>query len=107
MSTELAKRWPWEPIPVAETVTALQSDLAYMTVHTAILVHSNRPGLRIVVNTRRGQIVPRGIVRFADGSTVEFQDIGMPQPGSELLTVPELVDRIWQLARSLGLELAL
>jgi len=40
-----------------------------------------------LVNTRRGQIVPRGECKFTDGSKSELQDIGMPQPGMPTMTV--------------------
>jgi hypothetical protein len=99
------KRFPWEPVPVAETVALLQRDVAYMVAATAVKVHSNRPELRTVVNTERGQIVPRGECRFTDGTTIEFQDIGMPQIGVPTMTVQDLLTRIWGIARDFGLEL--
>jgi hypothetical protein len=102
---DLISRFPWEPVSVAETVALLQRDMAYMVAATAIKVHSNRPELRMVVNTERGQIVPRGECKFTDGTTVEFQDIGMPQVGALLMTVQELMMRIWDAARKLELEL--
>lgn len=98
-------RMPWEPLD--ETVTALQRDVAYMVTHTAVVVHSNREELRHVVNTRRGQIVPRGEAKYADGTTIEFQDIGMPQPGARTLTVAELIERVLHDASNLGLGLPL
>jgi hypothetical protein len=85
----------------------LQRDVAYMVAATAIKVHSNRPELRTVVNTERGQIIPRGACRFTDGTTIEFQDIGMPQVGATLMTVQELMTRVWGIAQDLGLELEL
>lgn len=109
--------WPWEveQLPaVAEpqatpattdVVTLLQRDFAYAMTHTAVLVHSSRPELRMLVNTARGQIVPRGECKFTDGSTVEFQDIGMPQPDTPAMEVKALVARVWQLAQELGLDL--
>jgi peptidoglycan hydrolase-like protein with peptidoglycan-binding domain len=100
-----AKRFPWEPVPVTETVAALQRDVAYMVTHTAVLVHSNQPALQMLVNTPRGQIVPRGACKFTDGSTVEFQDVGMPQPGAPAMTLKDLMARVWEIARELGLEL--
>lgn len=99
------KRFPWEAVPVAETLALLQRDVAYMVTYTAVVVHSNRPELAMCVNTKRGQIVPRGECQFTDGSTVEFQDIGMPQVGAPVTTVQELTARVWSLARDLGLEL--
>lgn len=103
--------FPWEQLParvekpLTETVTAIQRDLAYMATHTGVLVHSNNPALQMLVNTARGQIVPRNECRFTDGTTVEFQDIGMPQPGAPLMTVGELLAKVWETARDLGLEL--
>lgn len=110
--------YPWEQLPepaalaqppapasVDETVAALQRDFAYTVAYTAVLVHSNRPEFQMVVNTLRGQIVPRGQCRFTDGSTFELQDIAMPQPGAEVVAVPDLVGLLWQIASDLGLEL--
>lgn len=104
--------FPWEriqlpaPAPsVADTVTAMQRDLAYMVTHTAVFVHSQHDALRMLVNTPRGQIVPRGACKFTDGSTVEFQDIGMPQVGAPEMTVIDLTKQVWGVARELGLEL--
>jgi len=105
---ELAvQRFPWEPAPVTETVAAMQRDMAYMVTHTAVLVHSNRPELQMLVNTARGQIVPRGQCKFTDGSTMELQDIGMPQVNAPTMTVNELMARLWGLAREAGLEIAI
>jgi hypothetical protein len=108
--------FPWEqlpavvsepslPAPLENTVAAMQRDLAYMVGRTAILVHSNRPELQMLVNTARGQLIPRGECTFTDGSTVEFQDIGMPQIGADEMTVTDLMARVWDLASQLGLEL--
>ncbi len=107
--------YPWEQLPVAveaalppataDVVQAMQRDLGYMVSHTAILVHSNREELRMLVNTARGQIVPRGQCKFTDGTTLELQDIGMPQPNCSALTVVDLMARVWEAARELGLEL--
>jgi len=96
---------PWEAAPVQETVALMQTDMAFMVTHTAVLVHSNRPELRMLVNTLRGQIIPRGECRFTDGSTIELQDIGMPQPKVLTMTVQEVMARVWEVARNLGLEL--
>ncbi|MEL7086876.1 MAG: hypothetical protein AAGL98_00290 [Planctomycetota bacterium] len=101
------QRFPWEPVPIDETVAALQRDFAYAVQYTAVLVHSNEPALSMLVNTQRGQIVPRGRCVFAGGSYAEFQDIGMPQPGAPVMTVPELLARVYDVARDLGLELAI
>lgn len=106
MSNDLTPfRYPWEPVPVGETVAAIQRDLAYIVTHTAVLVHSSRPALEMLVNTLRGQIVPRGQVKFKDGTTLELQDIGMPQVNCEEITVGELMKRIWDVAKDLGLEM--
>lgn len=98
-------RFPWEPAPVTETVALLQRDFAYAVAFTAVKVHSNRPELQILVNTARGQIVPRGECKFTDGTTVEFQDIGMCQPGVPQMTVQELMAWVWQIAGEMGLEI--
>lgn len=100
-------RMPWDVVPVEDTVKALQRDMAYIVKFTAVMVHSNREVLSMCVNTPRGQIVPRGEVRFADGTTVEFQDIGAPQPGAPLMAVPELVKQVMALVSELGLGLPL
>lgn len=107
MSQDLTppQRFPWEPVPVAETIAALQRDFAYAVQATAVLVHSTRPELEMLVNTARGQIVPQGVCKFTDGSTVEFHDIGMPQVNAPYMTVRDLVVKVWDLARELGLEL--
>lgn len=105
---EVATRFPWEvvPQPVEETLAALQRDIAYMVQYTAVLVRSSRAELRMLVNTERGQIVPRGECKFADGTTIEFQDLGMPQVNAPSATVDELVMRVLEVAKGLGLELA-
>ena len=109
--------WPWEtpqlpattqantPVPLDDTVRKMQRDMAYMVTHTAIMVHSPHEALQMVVNTPRGQIIPRGECKFTDGTVLEFQDIGMPQPGVPAMTVAELMARAWQIASELGLEL--
>jgi hypothetical protein len=79
--------------------------MQYVVRHTAVLVHSRHEALQILVNTKRGQIIPRGECKFNDGSTLELQDIGMPQVGAPEMTVPELMARVWEVARELGLEL--
>lgn len=97
--------FPWEPVPVEETITLLQRDLAFMVQYTAVLVHSNRPNLAMLVNTPRGQLVPRGECKFTDGSKFELQDIGMPQPKTPEMTVQKLMAYLWEIAHELGLEL--
>lgn len=106
-------RYPWEQVPAAvtertteETVKLMQADLLYMTTHTSVVVHSSRPELEMLVNTPRGQIVPRGECKFTDGTTLEFQDIGMPQVGTKEMTVKDLVAMIFDVAvLTMGLEL--
>lgn len=106
MGTDVTVRFPWEPVPIADTVAALQRDFAYAVTHTAIMVHSNNPAFNMLANTQRGQIVPRGQVKFSDGTTIELQDIGMCQPGNvPYMTVQEIMTHIWGLASELGLEL--
>lgn len=106
---ELTTRFPWE-LPatpsVENTVALLQRDFAYAVQFTAVLVHSKHPALQMLVNTRRGQIVPRGECRLSDGTTFEMQDVGMPQPNSPTMTVQELVIRVAGAVRELGLEIA-
>ena len=96
---------PWDTVPVTETVALIQADLRYMTSHTSVIVRSNRPELQILVNTPRGQIVPRNECTFTDGTTLEFTDVGMPQPGRPEMTVKELIAHVWCVARDLGLEI--
>lgn len=111
MAVAEVTRFPWEapPSEVAPPTdnlfVALQADVRYMVSHTAVLVRSNQPALEMLVNTARGQDVPRGQCKFTDGSTFELQDIGMPQPNSPELTIPELMACIWDVATKLGLEL--
>lgn len=102
-------RFPWEVLPVVrtteDTVALLQRDFAYAVQYTSVLVHTKHPALQMLVNTRRGQIVPRGQCKFTDGTTFELQDLGMPQPNSPEMTVAELMAEIWEAARKSGLEL--
>lgn len=109
MADALVTRFPWDvpaKPPVEETVEALQRDFAYAVTFTGIMVHSNRAELRIVVNTQRGQIIPRNVSKFTDGTTVEMQDLGMPQPRVKTMTVEELVQWVVRTSNELGLELA-
>jgi hypothetical protein len=94
--------YPWEKDPVK----ALQADFAFAIGHTAILVRSSNPELRMVINTERGQKLPIGEGIFTDGTTIELQDIGMPQPSVPTMTVQELIQVVMDKARELGLELA-
>jgi hypothetical protein len=98
---------PWEPAPrsTEDTVVLLQRDFAYAVQMTAVLVHSSHPALQMLVNTARGQIVPRGECKFTDGTTMEFQDIGMPQPNCPTMSVKDLMAQAWDVANKLGLEL--
>lgn len=103
--------FPWEqvsePAPHAnDPLAAMQRDLSYIVTHTAVLVHSKHSALQMLVNTARGQLIPRGECKLTDGSTIEFQDIGMPQPNTPAMTVEELGTRVWEIVRELGLELA-
>lgn len=108
MPNELTVRFPWEPpaaLSVDETVAALRRDFAYAVANTAVVVHSNNSAFTMTANTQRGQIVPRGEVKFQDGTTVELQDIGMCQPNVPYMTVREIMARIWEVASELNLEL--
>ena len=100
--------FPWQSaVPsVADDVAALKLDFAYAVANTAVTVHSDNPAFVMTANTRRGQIVPQGKVKFSDGTTVELQDIGMCQPNVPHMTVREIMARIWAVATELGLELA-
>ena len=106
--------YPWEtPVPavveppqvatVVDVVHALQRDMAYMVSHTAVQVNSSHDALQMLVNTPRGQIIPRGECKLTDGSTIEFQDIGAPQVGAPVMTVKELMARVWEVVTELGL----
>lgn len=101
------QRFPWEPAvrTTEDTVALLQRDFAYAVQYTSVLVHTKHPALQMLVNTRRGQIVPRNQCKFTDGTAFELQDLGMPQPNSPEMTVAELLTQIWGVARELGLEL--
>ena len=108
MTTNSDNLFPWEPAPrsVEETVVLMQQDFAYAVTHTAVKVHSSNPTLEFTVNTHRGQLMPRGVVIFVDGTTIELQDIGMPQVHAQYMTVQQIMARVWKLASDLGLELA-
>lgn len=108
MSQELTTQFPWELAPrtTEDVVTALQRDFAYAVANTAVTVHSNNPLFAFTVNTPRGQLVPRNECKFTDGTTIELSDIGMCQPGNmPYMTVPELLEYIFQLATEQGLGL--
>lgn len=115
----MAHRWPWETetLPAVQQETlpavpqgsetlleALRQDFAYAVTNTAVKVHSNNPALQFLVNTARGQIIPRGDCKFTNGTVVEFQDIGMCQPGAPYMTVEDLLSKVLETARGLGLE---
>lgn len=102
---------PWdppdeEPPSLAETITAIQRDMAFACRYTAILVRSSDERLRMVINTERGQKPPPGEGVFTDGTTIEMQDIGMPQPNVPTMTVQEMIQAVIDKATELGLELA-
>lgn len=108
MPQEIIK-FPWN-IPAAtpstdDTIKMLQRDFSIAVQLTGVLVYSEHAALKMLVNTKRGQIIPRGECKLSDGTTIEFQDIGMPQPNSPYMTVPELVAKLWDAVRELGLEL--
>lgn len=97
--------FPWESPPrsIEDTIALLQSDFAYAVTHTAVVVHSNNPALVFTANTQRGQLIPRGEVKFLDGTTIELQDIGMPQVHAQYMTVQQIIARVWKLASELEL----
>lgn len=105
MSTE--ELFPWDPPrrSAEDEIALIHRDFAYAVANTAVVVHSNNPALTLTANTARGQLIPRGEVKFTDGTTVEFQDIGMCQPNVPHMTVPQIMSRVWKIASDLGLEL--
>lgn len=99
--------FPWDPPrhPLEDTIALLQRDFRYAVENTAVVVHSNNPAFTFIANTARGQLMPRGEVKFTDGTTVELQDIGMCQANVPYLTVQQIMARVWKLAGDLGLEI--
>jgi len=96
---------PPEVDDVAETVRALQADLRFIVSHTAILVRSDNEALRMVFNTERGQSMPDPLkCTFRDGTTMEFQDVGMPQVNVQTKTMKEIVVAALEQALALGLQ---
>jgi hypothetical protein len=92
------------------TVRAIQADIAFAVTHTAVLARSDNALLRMVVNTPRGQEIPKGVVKYSDGglhiaATIEFQDVGMPQVGVPTMSMLELAQLVHTKALELGLEL--
>ena len=98
--------FPWDPPKrsVEDTIELIRNDFAYAVANTCIVVHSNNPAFAFIANTQRGQLVPRGEVKFSDGTTIELQDIGMCQPNVPHMTVPQIMSRLWKLTSELGLE---
>lgn len=108
MADALVTKFPWEVAAAPsteETVRLMQRDFAYAVTHTGVMVHSKHEALRMLVNTPRGQIIPRNACVFSDGSEFELHDIGMPQPNAPTMTVQELLKKLWETAQGLGLEL--
>lgn len=99
--------FPWDPPrqPLEDTIALLQRDFRYAVENTAVVVHSNNPVFSFIANTARGQPMPRGEVKFTDGTTVELQDIGMCQANVPYLTVQQIMARVWKLAGDLELEI--
>ena len=97
--------FPWDPPrrSVEDTIALLQNDFAYAVANTAIVVHSNNPALVFTANTARGQLVPRGEVKFTDGTTVELQDIGMPQVNVPYMSVQAIIVRVANTVAALGI----
>lgn len=106
MNTE--ELFPWDPPrrSAEDTIALIQNDFAYAVANTAIVVHSNNAAFAFIANTKRGQLVPRGEVKFSDGTTLELQDIGMCQPNTPYMSVQQIMSRIWKLASDLGLEIS-
>lgn len=97
-------RYPWEH-PESDHVAALQRDLAYVVTHTAVQVRSAHAGLCLLVNTPRGQVMPRGACTLSDGSAIEFQDVGAPQVGAPEMHIDALVLALWNMIRDMNLEI--
>lgn len=104
--------FPWEESTeltelevLQTTVRTIQADMEFACRHTAVLVRSSNVALRMVVNTMRGQEIPNGVCTYTEDTIVEFQDIGMPQPGIPTMTMQELVQSVHAKALELGLEL--
>jgi hypothetical protein len=99
--------FPWDPPrrSIEDTIELIRNDFAYAVANTCIVVHSNNPAFAFIANTARGQLVPRGEVKFSDGTTIELQDIGMCQPNVPYMTVPQIMSRLWKLASELKLEI--
>jgi hypothetical protein len=88
------------------TVRALQADMLFAVNHTSVLVRSNDSALRMVFNTERGQSMPDPLkCTFRDGTTMEFQDISMPQVNVPTKTMKEIVTTALEKAFALGLKL--
>jgi hypothetical protein len=107
MTTPADDVFPWDPPKrsVEDTLELVRNDFAYAVANTCIVIHSNNPAFAFITNTLRGQLIPRGEVKLSDGTTVEFLDIGMPQPNVPYMTVQSVVSRVWKLASDLGLEI--
>lgn len=110
-------RFPWEQetlpaapepaapaMPIEKQVELLTRDFATAVAYTAVLVHSPHAALQILVNVPRGQIIPQGVAKYSDGSTVYFQDIGMPQPGAPFEDMPWLLRTVFEITQELKLE---
>jgi hypothetical protein len=108
MTDDTEELFPWDHPrrSVEDTVALMQNDFAYAVANTCVVVHSNNPALVFTANTQRGQLVPRGEVKFTDGTAVEFQDIGMPQINVPHMSVQAIAARVWSIAAKLGLEMA-
>lgn len=106
MTTDTDELMPWEtrPRPVEDTVALLQRDFAYAVMNTAVVVHSSNPAFAFTANTPRGQLMPKGEIKFSDGTTVEVQDIGMCQANVPYMTVSQIIQRILKTAGDAGLE---
>ena len=97
--------FPWDAPrqSIEDTIALLQNDFAYAVANTAVVVHSNNTAFAFIANTARGQLVPRGEVKFTDGTTVEFQDIGMPQINVPQMTVQAIIVRVANTVAALGI----
>lgn len=104
-------RFPWEQepqppfAPLEDRFERLRRDVTTMVTHTAVMVCATHESLDgIVANVPRNEIVPSGKAKYTGGNTVEFQNIGMPQPGHPFMTLRELLQTVHHKAAELGWE---
>lgn len=105
--------WPPAALPARtteDTVKAIQADVRYIVSHTGVLVYVEGPQadkIGLLFNTRRGQKFPTGTTEATGGHTIEFRDLGCPQPGAPEMTLMEAAATLYANLRTLGLEMVL